>query len=126
MSTLEDIHLTFLDKPPLGAVIESMRRRLKAHRDILQAGMAVQAEGVTENRPMEFWFVNRLVLQVDGLHVILEKGAPLSPITNEEIKQEALNFVAKLADKPMSAAEQAVALKDFVARVMKGRVHAGT
>ena len=119
------VYLTWLGTAPVDQVVEQVRLTLTKHRDVLQAGCAVLVPGTRDKRPAEHWFVNRVILTVDSINVVLEKGLPLSPISREEIQQNALNFVASLADKDVKPQDQVTQLTQFVITTMKGRVHAG-
>lgn len=120
-----EIHLVWLGPSPSDQAIQQTRMVLSQHRDRLSAGCAVRVKGSTAERPAEHWFINRVVLGVGCIDVVLEKGLPLSPITENEIRQKALNFVAQLADKEMKPQQQVHHVAHFVIDTMKGRVYAG-
>lgn len=119
------IQLTWLGTSPVDQIVEQTRMTLSQHADRLHAGCAVLVKGSTDQRPPEHWFINRVILQPGSMQIVLEKGLPLSPISEEEIRQKALNFVAGLADKELKPQQQVNSLVQFVIETMKGRVHAG-
>lgn len=122
-----DIKFTFLGEQPSLETETVLKIKLDTVKEVaLQPGVALMVGVDSGDKPPEYWFINRIVVeQMDEVVLVMEKGHPLQPVSRVNLEGAVTKFVAELATKPIPPQKQVSVITNFIAEYMKGKIYAG-